>query len=65
MIILLLFIIYWFIAFAIQVGIELVCYHEKDIKQIVAASIFIGWLILPVEIGEVIGYILNKINNDN
>ena len=58
-------IIYWFIAFAIQLGIELVCYYEKDIKQMVVESIFIGWLILPVEIGEVIGYILNKIKYDN
>ena len=58
-------IIYWFIAFTIQLGIEIVSDEVKDTKQMVVESIFIGWLILPVEIGEVIGYILNKINNDN
>lgn len=58
-------IIYWFIAFAIQLGIEIVSDEVKNTKQIVVESIFIGWLILPVEIGEVIGYILSKIKYDN
>ena len=58
-------IIYWFIAFSIQLGIEIVSDEVKDTKQIVVESIFIGWLILPVEIGEVIGYILSKIKYDN
>lgn len=56
-----LFIIYWYIAFAIQVGVELVCDSKRDIKYIIAESIFIGWLFLPIEIGLLIGYLLNKI----
>lgn len=57
----LLFIIYWYITFAIQVGVELACDNKRDIKYIIVESIFIGWLFLPIEIGLLIGYLLNKI----
>ena len=56
---------YWFITFAIQVGVGLVYYYDRDIKYTIVESIFIGWLLVPLEIGGVIGYMLNKINNDN
>lgn len=59
--IVLLFIVYWYIAFAIQVGVELACDSKRDIKYIIAESIFMGWLFLPIEIGLLIGYLLNKI----
>lgn len=59
--IVLLFIVYWYIAFAVQVGVELACDSKRDIKYIIVESIFIGWLFLPIEIGLLIGYLLNKI----
>lgn len=61
MILLILFIIYWFAAFTTQLGIFLVTKDEEDSKYLVVEALLLGWLYLPIEIGEVIGYILNKI----
>lgn len=60
MILLILFIIYWFAAFTTQLGIFLVTKDEEDSKYLVVEALLLGWLYLPIEIGEVIGYILNK-----
>ena len=58
-----LFIIYWFFAFTVQLGVSLVTKEdlEYSIQYIVVESLLVGWIYIPIEIGEVIGYMLNKI----
>ena len=58
-----LFIIYWFFAFTVQLGVSLVTKEglKYSIQYIVAESLLVGWIYIPIEIGEVIGYMLNKI----